>query len=323
MKGHNMKYSLAPMEGITGYTYRRVFDQCFGPIDQYYTPFVSPNATRSFMKREGKEIDPEHNAGLPVAPQLLTRNAEDFLWAANRLAELGYSEVNLNLGCPSGTVTAKGKGSGFLSYPEELDQFLETIFARSPLPISIKTRLGRNEDTEFPRILEIYKKYPLAQLIVHPRVQKDFYKNQPRWQSFAQALQECPFPVCYNGDIFSLEDFQKLTEAFPTLHWVMLGRGLLINPSLLRQCRGGAAASREELKDFHDRLLKAYVEEFHGDRNLLYRMKELWTYFRYSFEEPERCRRLIRKVSSVKEYEAAVQEIFHMEIVPVKGVPVF
>lgn len=315
-----MKYSLAPMEGITGYTYRRAFESCFGPMDQYYTPFLSPNSARSFMKREQKEVEPEHNAGLPVVPQLLTRNAEDFLWASERFAEYGYKEVNLNLGCPSGTVAAKGKGSGFLSFPEELDLFLEKVFRESPLPVSIKTRIGRNADEEFPRLLAIYRRYPISLLIVHPRIQKDFYKVPPRREPFRLAMQDSPFPVCYNGDIFCREDYEELISEFPDLDMVMLGRGILVNPGLLRELRGGAPAAKAELREFHECLLDGYVEEFRGDRNLLYRMKELWTYFRYSFEEPERCRRLVRKAGNLAEYRAAVNEIFHMENVrPIGG----
>ena len=271
------------------------------------------------MKREQKEAEPEHNAGLPVVPQLLTRNAEDFLWAAEHLAQCGYKEVNLNLGCPSGTVTAKGKGSGFLSFPEELDLFLEKVFRESALPISIKTRIGRNSEEEFPRLLAIYRKYPISLLIVHPRIQKDFYKVPPRREVFRLAMQDSPFPVCYNGDIFCKEDYDSLTARFPELDFVMLGRGVLANPGLLRELKGGAPASREELHHFHECLLKGYIEEFRGDRNLLYRMKELWTYFRYSFEEPERCRRLVRKAANLQEYEAAVNEIFHMEVVRPTG----
>lgn len=171
--------SLAPMEGLTTIYYRRALARWFGGVDRYFTPFLTPTQDHRFTKRELREVLLEHNGGLPTVPQLLTRNAEDFLWAAGELAAMGYREVNLNLGCPSGTVVAKGKGSGFLAHPAELDAFLEEIFSKAPCAISVKTRIGLKDPEEFPVLLAIYRKYPLAELIVHPRVRTDMYKNTP------------------------------------------------------------------------------------------------------------------------------------------------
>ena len=100
------KLYAAPMEGLTGYLWRQVHAALFGPADKYFTPFLSPNATRTFQRKELDEIDPAHNAGLYVVPQLLTNRAEHFLWAAGELYARGYREINFNLGCPAGTVAA-------------------------------------------------------------------------------------------------------------------------------------------------------------------------------------------------------------------------
>ena len=176
-----MRYYFAPMEGITSYLHRAIHRRFFPGVDQYYMPFVSPSQGHAFTKREKADLSPEHNAGVPAVPQLLTRRAEDFIWAAGELAYMGYREVNLNLGCPSGTVTAKGKGSGFLAFPEELERFLDEIYgANLPIDISIKTRLGVRDEGEFPALLELYNRYPVKELTIHPRVRTDFYKGAPR-----------------------------------------------------------------------------------------------------------------------------------------------
>ena len=221
-----MILSLAPMEGITGHVFRRVHAECFGALDCYYTPFLPPpRVGNRFGGKAFKEIDPANNQGLNVVPQLMSKNADEFVWAAQVLADMGYREVNLNLGCPSGTVVAKGKGSGFLRNLDELEVFLNDVCERSPLPVSVKTRLGLESDDEYERVLDLYCHMPLAELIVHPRVQKDRYTGSPRKEFYGETLERAPFPVAYNGDIFDLEDMEALVEAYPATRHVMLGRG--------------------------------------------------------------------------------------------------
>lgn len=175
------------MEGITGHVFRRVHAECFGALDCYYTPFLPPpRVGNRFGGKALKEIDPANNQGLNVVPQLMSKNADEFVWAAQVLADMGYREVNLNLGCPSGTVVAKGKGSGFLRNLDELEVFLSDVCERSPLPVSVKTRLGLESDDEYERVLDLYCRMPLAELIVHPRVQKDRYAGSPRKEFMAR-----------------------------------------------------------------------------------------------------------------------------------------
>lgn len=317
-----MIYSLAPMEGITGHEFRRVHAECFGAFDVYYTPFLPPPRVGStFGGKNFKEIDPSNNEGLNVVPQLLTKNADEFVWAAHLLAELGYREVNLNLGCPSGTVVSKGKGSGFLRNPDGLEVFLQDICERSPLPVSVKTRLGLSNDSEYERVLDIYCRLPLAELIVHPRVQADRYQGSPRWQAYGETLARAPFPVAYNGDIFTVEDARALTAAYPETCHIMLGRGLLANPALVRMLAGGSPASAAELKAFHDKLFAAYQQEIGG--NAVFRMKEWWFYAKCAFEDPQTVHRAVRKVRRVEEYEAVVERLFQTvdlaEIAQFKG----
>ncbi len=300
------------MEGITGHVFRGVHARCFGKLDRYYTPFLPPpRLGHGFVGRSLKEIDPANNEGLNVIPQLLSKNAEEFLWAVQLLAEMGYSEVNLNLGCPSGTVVSKGKGSGFLRNLDELEAFLQAICERSPLPVSVKTRVGFESDDEFERILELYCRFPLTELIVHPRVREDAYKGSARRALYGQALETAPFPVAFNGDVFSVADFNSLVGDYPQTRHVMIGRGLLANPALARQIAGGPAATLNELHEFHDELFCAYEAEIGG--NAVFRMKEWWSYAKCSFERPAAVLRAVRKTKTADAYKAAVAGVFAKE----------
>lgn len=305
-------FSMAPMEGNTGHLYRRVHAECFGALERCYTPFLPPpRVGNRFGGKALKEIDPANNEGLNVVPQLLTKNADEFVWAAQVLADMGYAEVNLNLGCPSGTVVAKGKGSGALRDPDALEAFLGDICERSPLPVSVKTRVGLESDAEFVRLLDLYCRLPLAELIVHPRVQKDGYRGRPRQALYGEALERAPFPVAYNGDINDTDDLAALLRDYPATSHVMVGRGLLANPALVRMFRGGERADAAELKRFHDRLFEEYEREIGG--NAVFRMKEWWAYARCSFANPQAVVRRVRKTRRVEEYLSAVEAVFASE----------
>ena len=307
-----MIVSLAPMEGVTGHVFRRVHADCFGALSRYYTPFIAPPRVGcAFGSRARKELDPQANRGLAVIPQLLTKDADEFVWAAQQLAEMGYDEVNLNLGCPSGTVVAKGRGSGFLGNLEGLESFLADVCERSPIPVSVKTRLGLASDDEYEQILELYCRLPLAELIVHPRVQKDAYRGKPRWEPYGETLARAPFPVAYNGDIFAPANMEALLAAYPETRHVMLGRGLVANPALARMLAGGAAATREELRRFHDALFGAYVAEM--GNNAVWRMKEWWFYAKSSFANPMAVHRAVRKARKVEDYKAAAEAVLCKE----------
>ena len=305
-----MKYYFAPMEGITGHRFREAHHTFFKGIDKYFTPFISPNKNRTLRSRELTDVLPEHNKGIYVVPQILTNQAEDFLWTADKLQQLGYEEVNLNLGCPSGTVVSKHKGAGFLEEPDRLCAFLEQIFSACSLKISIKTRIGMYEPEEFERLLQIYNQYPLEELIIHPRVREDYYKNKPNLQVFGQALQQSRATVCYNGDIFSQKDFEEFTLRFQEVNCVMLGRGLLANPGLVCELKTKEPMDKQTLKAFHDRVLAEYEELFSGDRNVLFKMKELWFYMIHAFDNPGKYPKKIRKAEKLKDYKQIVEDLF-------------
>ena len=309
-----MEYYFAPMEGITGAQFRQIHHSLFPGVDKYYIPFLSPTQDHVFTPRDLRAVLPEHNQGFHAVPQLLTRNPQDFLWAAGALADMGYEEVNLNLGCPSGTVTAKGKGAGLLGRREELERMLDGIFAAPPAAISLKTRLGMEDPEEFPALLELFSRYPVSLLIIHPRVRQDFYRRPVRMDSFRFTLDHYRGPICFNGGLLTPEDCAAFTREFPQVDRVMLGQGLLADPALVRRLRGGPAASREELRQFHDALYHTYVDRFASQRNAAFHMKELWHYLSHRFQGPEKALKAIRKASTPQAYDAGVEQMFRLPL---------
>ncbi|MBC5688499.1 tRNA-dihydrouridine synthase family protein [Mediterraneibacter sp. NSJ-55] len=305
-----MQFYLAPLEGITGYIFRNAVHDCFGGFDKYFIPFISPNQKGHFSAREKQDLLPEHNEGMYAVPQILTNSAEDFLSTAKRLAEYGYEEVNLNLGCPSRTVVTKGRGAGFLGFPEKLQQFLERIFCSCPLKISIKTRLGVETSEEFAELLKIYNQYPMEELIIHPRVQRDFYRNKPDIAAFEKAWTERQNKICYNGDVFTKEDVRRIRKQFPELECMMCGRGILMNPSLMREVQGGKYLDKEELRQFHDQIYTNYQEVLFGEKTVLFKMKELWTYLAPLFTDSKKYAKKIKKSVYFHAYEEAVEALF-------------
>ncbi|WP_298021882.1 tRNA-dihydrouridine synthase [uncultured Dysosmobacter sp.] len=304
------RYDFAPLDGITKVVFRRVWHQQFGGADRYFIPFFSPTGQHILTDRDRRELDPANNGGMPLVPQVMTCRAEDFLWAAELVRDLGYPEVNLNLGCPSGTVTAKGKGSGFLAKPEELDRFFDQVFSKVRLPVSVKTRLGIQTEAEFPRLLEIYNRYPIACLTIHARVQKEKYRGAVHLDAFAQALAESRNPVCYNGDLRTVAEVEAFADRFPRADAVMIGRGAVADPGLLRKLRGGPAATREELRTFTQTLYREY-QVFYGQVGpAAQRMKEVWFYLIHLFEHRERLDKKLRRSRGPGEYEAIEAAIF-------------
>jgi len=305
-----MKFYFAPMEGLTGYLYRNAHNACFNNIDKYFSPFIVANQNASFKTREINDILPENNQGLILIPQLLANNAKDFIRMSKKIEQLGYNEINLNLGCPSRTVVSKNKGSGFLSKKEELDMFLDEIFSVSITKISVKTRIGKDQPEEFHDLMRIFNKYPIEELIIHPRTQKDFYKNKPNLEVFKEALISSKNPVCYNGDIFTVKGYKQFVAEFPSVDTLMLGRGLLANPGLIRDITNDIKSEKNSLKAFHDKIYEEYKRPLIGDRNVLLKMKALWFYMISTFSDNEKYAKRIMRSESLYDYDEAVSSLF-------------
>jgi len=305
-----MIFYFAPLEGVTGHIYRNAYNAFFDNIDKYFAPFIVANQGDSFKAREINDILPENNQGLILIPQILTNSAKDFIHTSKKINQLGYDEINLNLGCPSGTVVSKNRGSGFLSKREELDLFLEEIFSQSITKISVKTRIGKDHPEEFHELIKIFNKYPIEELIIHPRIQKDYYKNKPNMKIFKEAIMLSKNPVCYNGDIFTVKDYKEFTAAFPSVGTLMLGRGLITNPGLVSDITNGIKLDKELLKNFHDKIYEDYKRTLFGDRNVLFKMKEVWFYMIQMFYDNEKYAKKIRKAESLCAYDEVVSSLF-------------
>ena len=301
-----MKLYAAPMEGITGYVYRNAHHHYFKGIDKYFTPFLTPKKGKGWNSKEKNDILPEHNQGIKVVPQIMTNQAEDFIRIAGQLQEYGYDEVNLNLGCPSGTVVAKGKGCGFLKDTDVLREFFEQVFAKVTVKVSVKTRLGLDDPYEIEELMEVYNQFPLYEVIVHARVHKDFYKKPVNLEAFQKGFLMCCHPVCYNGDIFTVEDYEEFHRIFPAVERVMLGRGLIANPQLAEQISCGESLDKNLWKAFHDEICDGYEEIMSGERNVLFKMKELWNYMIPEFEGAEKMGKKIKKATRLQDYKQIV-----------------
>ncbi len=307
------KLYLAPMEELTGYVFRNVLEQHFGGVDKYFTPFLSPD-NRIMKTRSRREIIPSNNEGKYVVPQLLTNNPEQFNEAAELMAGLGYEELNINFGCPSNTVAAKFKGSGILRAPDIMERFLEGVFspddgvpAKHPdMRISVKTRVGYNDTSDFEKVLGILARYPFCEVIVHPRLKKDLYNGSPRMEMFDMACERLSVPVVYNGDVFTAEDFEELDKSRASA--VMIGRGAVRDPGIFRRIKTGHETTKDELYDFLSDLYETYKAET-GAANALAKLKEVWSYTVLLIgDEKERSRvfKSIIKAKGESEYRDAI-----------------
>ena len=302
-----MQYYFAPLEGLTDSALRRIHHKYFPGVDRYYTPFFSPTSHRALTAREARELPLADSLDVTVVPQVLTKVSEDFVFMTQVCRDRGYEEVNLNLGCPSGTVTAKGKGSGMLRDPENLDRFLEEIFAGAVLPVSVKTRIGFEASDEWPAILEVLNRYPICELTVHPRVRTAFYKGAVDMDAFRYALENAAAPLCYNGDILRPAQAEALAVQFPQVTGVMIGRGLIGDPGMLTP--GGTTA--DALEGYLNELLETYLVEFGGSRNAMFRLKEHWGLLIRKFGGGEKLWKELRKTTDIGQYRSLTNQILH------------
>ena len=298
----------APMEGITLSRFRQIHHEMFPGVSEYYTPFIAPDSNGGFRAKFLRELTADCGR-VQVIPQLLVNNADAFSLTADRLFDLGFREINLNAGCPSGTVFSKHKGAGMLRDPATLDTLLDCIMDHAESKgyrISVKTRMGVHSTDEFPRILEIYEKYPIKKLIVHARCRDDFYEGRADLTEFAETVSDCRIPLVYNGDIASEKDLVALRMAAPQVRNVMIGRAAATNPALFRVLQGGNQLTLRELKEFHDRLTQAWLEDGLSPAFTVERMKTLWSYMQAMFPENRREVKAIMKSRTMDSYRSAV-----------------
>jgi len=295
----------APLEGITTHIYRRVHARMFGGCGAYYAPFIVPSAEERVTRRRMRDILPENNSGVPLRVQVLTDNAAAFCAFAEKIRSLGYGELNLNLGCPAPTVVGKGRGAAQLRDPEGLDRLLSDIFSQTDMPVSVKTRLGFADRTEMERLLPVFNRYPLSLLILHPRTRAQLYGGVPDIEAFAAAYTESKSDICYNGNITSAAEYFQITERFPRLAGVMIGRGAVQNPAIFREIRGGERLRSEELASFTAALAEEYRAAKLGEGQVLMKLKEIWAYCIARYPGEKKIAREMKKADTVGAFLAA------------------
>ncbi len=320
-----MQIYFAPLEGITGYVFRNAYEKYYGGIDKYFTPFISPHTKKLMDTREKRDILPENNKGLYIVPQVLTNKAEELIDICKILKEdYGYEEVNLNLGCPSKTVTTKGKGSGFLQNPDQMEEFFDRFFKVADVKLSIKTRIGYWEVEEAERLFRMYERFPFEEVIIHPRLGTEMYQGTPHYEVFENYLEKSKHSLCYNGDINSLEELNQLDTKWNKCNKFMLGRGIIARPNMLENKKidiaqtGESIAKKECLTQedlstflaFHDEIVAGYDAYMSGDRNTLFKMKELWTWWAVLFPGQEKNIKQIKKATNLVEYRQLVKSLY-------------
>ena len=302
-----MKLYFAPMEGITSYTYRNTHKEFFGGCDAYFAPFISPSENERVSERHFRDILPDNNKDIYVVPQTLTNKSEYVLMFERQVEKIGYKEYNLNLGCPSGTVVKKGKGAGFLQDPEGVDRFLDEVFEKSNLDISVKTRIGYSSGTEMEKLTKIYNKYSLKELIIHPRVREAMYTGEPDMEVFRKAYESSENTVCYNGNIFTAEDFKNVCAEYKNLESVMIGRGAIANPAIFREIKGGRGVEKKELAEFTLLLAERYMKLLKSEVFTLKKLKEIWMYMLWNFPEDKKLIKSVKKTNSLTDFKDIIK----------------
>jgi tRNA-dihydrouridine synthase len=310
-----MKICLAPIMGVTDAVYRNTFARYFKGVDYAVSPFISSVSARKLKSNYLKDLFPERNTQMPVIPQILSKDADDFLFLAEKIGELGHTEINWNLGCPAPMVAKKKRGSGLLPFPDQIDAILEKIFTFWPHKLSIKTRLGRYSSEEILKLIEVFNRYPLSEIIIHPRLGVQLYNGTVDMEAFRDCLSKNNHQIVYNGDITSVGYLSDLQKEFTEIHTWMIGRGLLVNPFLAELCTGenrqlNPGGCREILLQFHNELYRQYESLLSGPSHLLCRMKAFWTYWGRFFVDSHTVTKKIQKCTQIDQYKDCVVSFF-------------
>jgi tRNA-dihydrouridine synthase len=302
---------LAPMRGITTLHYRNAFVRHFKGLDAEMAPFISTVSSERINPKLLKDVLPENNSELPLIPQVIGNKAADFVQMNVALHDLGYDEVNWNLGCPHKPIRKKRRGSGLLTYPDEVDSILDIVCSQSPCRISVKVRLGVSDKSELLKLIPVLNRYPLSEVIIHPRTAEQMYDGSVDLDAFEESFQLLKHVVCYNGDINDLAFYQTVQKRFPTIERFMLGRGLLANPFLCEEIKSGNPSSSnavERIAAFHEDVLSNYEGFLDGDHPVLGKMKEFWTYQSTHLSNGRKMFKKLKKSQRLSTYKDIVAE---------------
>ncbi len=302
--------SLAPFQGITDVVYRNVFKKHFAGIGKFYTPFFTGIQKDNSKSLRGEEISPDFNDVKTVVPQILSNTAEEIIRFANQCKSIGYTEFNLNMGCPFPRVANKTRGCGLMADPDRTIKMLNDVFEQiDGIKFSIKCRLGYYNDEEIYAFVDTFNTLNFSEIIIHPRIGKQMYTGEASIDKFKALIPLINKPLVYNGDIFDVEKYNMVAPFAP----IMLGRGLLTNPFLAEQIQH-IENQKDKKHRLHDFVVDLYVERLRhagGSPKIIGSMKELWKYMMNIFDDPQNVWRKVKKVNHLDEYETAVETIFN------------
>lgn len=301
----------APLQGYTDAIYREVHAAVFGGVTAYYTPFVRLEK-EGFRNKELRDIAPERNREVPLVPQLIAATPDEFRRIAALFREQGYRQADINMGCPFPMQARLHRGSGILPYKEEREALLNTVNEFPDMKFSVKLRLGWQCADESLALLPCINSLPLTYVTLHPRLGIQQYKGTIDKEGFARFYKECKHPLFYNGDLNSLEDIHQVTDAYPLLKGIMLGRGLLSHPWLATEYVTGSkmddSVKKAKLISFHEMLSERYRACLEGgDHQILAKLKTLWDYLLPDAEK--RLRKKVLKSNNLVTYQLAVKEL--------------
>lgn len=302
-----MKLYFAPMEGLTQYTYRKIHNEMFGGCDAYYAPFICPMREEKISARHLKDILPENNEGVPLRVQILSNDAVAFANFEKKIKAYGYDEININAGCPFPMVVKKYRGAGLLRETDRLDRFLNEVFSKSEVKISVKTRIGFEDGAEMDDLIRIYNDYPISELMIHPRTREVFYDGVPDNEVFKKAYETSSNKVCYNGNIFTAADYERTIKEYPDLSSVMIGRGAIANPAIFREIRGGKRLTREELIEFTRVFAEEYNKLVGSETFTLHKLKGMWIYMMWNYPEEKKLAKRLKKANKLRDFMSALE----------------
>jgi tRNA-dihydrouridine synthase len=308
----------SPLQGFTDFRFRNAFQTYFGGIDKYIAPYIRVNGKTEIKPASERDLLPANNSSLDLIPQIITKDADEFLFVAKYVQKLGYTELNWNLGCPYPMIAKKGMGSGLLSMPDKINEILNRVFAESDIHLSVKMRLGYENPQEIFQVLPVLERYHLANITIHPRIGKQLYKGEVDLNTFEECLGLSSHKIFYNGDITSVRGFREMKERFPAVNHWMIGRGLIADPFLPAMIKADNPVYPENkyeiFNSFHDALFCSYEEALSGQKHLLMKMYSFWELFIHSFPNSPKGLKKIKKAQSLSVYRNAVKQIIYNEV---------
>ena len=307
----------SPLQGFTDFRFRNAFHEYFGGIDTFYAPYIRLNGKMVIKSSYQRDLDPENNQVPELIPQVMTNDPEEFLFVIKYIQELGYKELNWNLGCPYPMVTKRGMGSGLICNPGRIDEVLDRAHSETDVTVSMKVRMGYESPEEILDVFPVLEKYPIKNIAIHARIGKQLYKGGVNLDAFQKCVNTSKQLLYYNGDITSVDKFKEIQSKFPSINHFMIGRGLIADPFLPSMIKNNSTEYQKNrwdiFSDFHDRIYREYDAALSGPTPIKMKMLGFWEFFSQSCSNPQKTYKKIKKANNPRAYQLAVSEILKTE----------